>query len=169
MTLSLPRNLSIAVATVGMAALAAGCGSSSSGGNSGGQTVSPASGSSTASSGTSVLTVQSTGLGKVVADPNGRTVYELVGDPPSNSKCTGECESIWPPVMSGGKIVIVRGHPVFTYANDSQTGQTNGQAVNDTWGLWLALNPQGQPIPASTKASPASAPSSGGGGGGYGY
>jgi predicted lipoprotein with Yx(FWY)xxD motif len=167
MTLSLPRNLSIAVATVGLAALAAGCGSSSSGGNAGSQSVSPGSGSSTANSGTSALTIQSTGLGKVVADSNGRTVYELVGDPASNSKCTGTCESIWPPVMSGGKIVVVHGHPVFTYANDSQTGQTNGQGVNDTWGLWLALNPKGQPISASTKASPA--PSSGGGGGGYGY
>jgi predicted lipoprotein with Yx(FWY)xxD motif len=171
MTLSQPRNLSIAVAAVGLAALVAGCGSSSSGATTGGsQTVAPASGGS-ATNNAKGLTVQSTGLGKVVADSNGRTVYELVGDPASNSKCTGSCESIWPPVMSGGKLAIVHGHPVFTYSGDSATGQTKGQAVKDTFGLWLALDPKGQPIPASKKAAPASAPSSpaSGGGGGYGY
>jgi predicted lipoprotein with Yx(FWY)xxD motif len=165
MTLSLPRNLSIAVATVGLAALAAGCGSSSSGASTG-QTVAPGTGS-TANANTKGLTIHSTSLGSVVADSNGRTVYELVGNPPSNPNCTGECLSIWPPVMSGGKIAVVHGHPVFTYANDSAAGQTNGQKVNDTWGLWLALDPQGRPITGAS-ASPASAPSSGSGGG-YGY
>jgi predicted lipoprotein with Yx(FWY)xxD motif len=173
MTLSLrPRNVSIAVATVGLATLAAACGSSSSGGTTGSQTVAPAAGSSTTSAHTSGLTVQSTSLGKVVADSNGRTVYELVGDPASNTKCTGACLSIWPAVMSGNKIAVVHGHPVFTFAGDSASGQTHGQGVKDSFGLWLALNPQGQPISAATKASPASAPSSSpssGGGGGYGY
>jgi predicted lipoprotein with Yx(FWY)xxD motif len=172
MTLSLPRTVSITIATVGLATLAAACGSSSSGGTSGSQTVAPGSGG-TANANTKGLTVQSTSLGKVVADSKGQTVYELVGDPASNTKCTGPCESIWPAVMSGGKIAVVHGHPVFTYSGDSAPGQTHGQAVKDSFGLWLALNPQGKPIPASTKAAPASAPStspsSGGSGGGYGY
>jgi predicted lipoprotein with Yx(FWY)xxD motif len=169
MKLSQPRNLSIAVAAVGLAAVVAGCGSSSSGGTSGSQTVAPGSGS-TANANTKGLTVQSTSLGQVVADSNGRTVYELVGDPPSNPNCTGECMSIWPAVQSGGKIAVVHGHPVFTFSGDSSSGQTNGQGVKDTFGLWLALDPKGNPIPASATASPASssAPSTGGGGG-YGY
>jgi predicted lipoprotein with Yx(FWY)xxD motif len=171
MTLSLPRNASIAVAAIGLAALAAGCGSSSSGGTGGSQTVAPGSGS-TANANTKGLTVQSTSLGSVVADSNGRTVYELVGDPASNPNCTGECLSIWPAVMSGGKIAVVHGHPVFTYSGDSSSGQTHGQGVKDSFGLWLALDSKGTPIPAGSKAAPASAPSSSpstGGGGGYGY
>jgi predicted lipoprotein with Yx(FWY)xxD motif len=114
----------------------------------------------------------------VLADAKGRTIYELVGDPASNSACSSSCESIWPPVMSGGKVLVVHGHPVFTFTGDSKPGQANGQGSKDTWGLWLALKPNGTAVaaksavptkaPASTPASQSSA-SSGGGGGGYGY
>jgi predicted lipoprotein with Yx(FWY)xxD motif len=168
MTISKTKGMTYAVAVAAVATLAAACGSSSSGGS---QTVSSASGSgSTASSHTSGLTTQSTSLGTVVADAKGRTVYELVGDPVSNTKCTGACQSIWPPVMSGGKIAVVHGHPVFTFAGDSAKGQTKGQGVKDTWGLWLALNSKGQPISASAASAPAPSQSAAsGGGGGYGY
>jgi predicted lipoprotein with Yx(FWY)xxD motif len=174
MTISRTKGTTYAVALAAVATLAAACGSSSSGGGGGSQSVSSGSGGgSTASSNASALTTQSTSIGSVVADAKGRTVYELVGDPVSNTKCTGACLSIWPPVMSGGKIAVVHGHPVFTFAGDSAKGQTKGQGVKDTWGLWLALNPKGQPISASSGAtapSPSqSAASSGGGGGGYGY
>jgi predicted lipoprotein with Yx(FWY)xxD motif len=165
------RSVLYAVTAAGLATVAAGCGSSSSGGTQGSQTVAPAAGS-TASAHTAGLTVHSTSLGSVVADAQGRTVYELVGDPASNTMCTGSCESIWPPVTSGGKLAVVHGHPVFTYSGDSATGQTHGQGVKDTWGLWLALDQKGKPIPAGASASPAAAPSaspSSGSGGGYGY
>ena len=169
MTISRTKGMTYAVAVAAVATLAAACGSSSSGG---GQTVSPGSGgSNTSSSNTSALTTQSTSIGSVVADAKGRTVYELVGDPVSNTKCTGACQSIWPPVMSGGKIAVVHGHPVFTFAGDSAKGQTKGQGVKDTWGLWLALTPKGQPISTSSTASAPSpsASASSGGSGGYGY
>jgi predicted lipoprotein with Yx(FWY)xxD motif len=169
MTISRTKGMTYAVATAALATLAAACGSSSSGGT---QSVSQGSGgSSSASQNASGLTTQSTSIGTVVADAKGRTVYELVGDPVSNTKCTGACQSIWPPVMSGGKIAVVHGHPVFTYARDTATGQTTGQGVKDTWGLWLALDSKGQPISASTKSapSPSQSSASSGGGGGYGY
>jgi predicted lipoprotein with Yx(FWY)xxD motif len=168
MTISRTKGMTYAVAAAALATFAAGCGSSSSSGT---QTVSPGSGGgSTASANANGLTTQSTSLGTVVADAKGRTVYELVGDPVSNTKCTGPCESVWPPVMSGGKIAVVHGHPVFTFAGDSATGQTNGQGKKDTWGLWLALNAKGQAISASTASAPSpSASASSGGGGGYGY
>jgi predicted lipoprotein with Yx(FWY)xxD motif len=168
MTISRTKGTTYAVALAAVATLAAACGSSSSGGT---QSVSSGSGGgSTASQNASGLTTQSTSIGTVVADAKGRTVYELVGDPASNTKCTGPCESIWPPVMSGGKIAIVHGHPVFTFAKDTAKGQTTGQGVKDTWGLWLALNAKGQPISASTKSAPLPSQSaSSGGSGGYGY
>ena len=77
--------------------------------------------------------------------------------------------------MSGGAIKALHGHPLFTFTEDSGAGQTHGQGVTDTWGLWLALDADGQPIPASGHATAAPSPSSAssssstGGGGGYGY
>jgi hypothetical protein len=79
--------------------------------------------------------------------------------------------------MSGGTIAVVHGHPVFTFSGDTAAGQTHGQNVKDTWGLWLALDPKGKPIsgsggsaPAPSQSSaPASSSSSSSGGGGYGY
>jgi predicted lipoprotein with Yx(FWY)xxD motif len=172
MTLTRTRTLTYAVAAVGVAAIVAGCGGSSSGG--GTQSVAPGSGA-----GSKTLSTHSTSIGTVLADSNGRTVYELVGDPASNSMCTGGCLSIWPAVKtSSGSVAVVHGHPAFTFSGDTQPGQTHGQKVKDTWGLWLALAPNGQPIGASSGGAPApstsSAPassssSSSGGGGGYGY
>jgi predicted lipoprotein with Yx(FWY)xxD motif len=159
MTSTRTKTATFAIGVAALATLAA-CGSSSSAGT-GSQTVSASSG------GSNGLTTHSTSIGTVVADANGRTVYEIVGNPASNPKCTGDCESIWPPVKSGGKLVVVHGHPVFTFGGDSSAGQTKGQGVKDTWGLWLALDSKGQPIPANGSA-PTQSPSSGGGGG-YGY
>jgi predicted lipoprotein with Yx(FWY)xxD motif len=172
MTVSRTRSVSWAVATATLAVLAAGCGSSSSG--NGGQAVTPAGGGSPKAS--AALTTQMTSLGTVVADSKGNTVYELVGDTASNSKCNTSCQAIWPPVMSGGSIKLLHGHPLFTFSGDSAAGQTHGQGVKDTWGLWLALNSQGKTIPAaaskpsgSTSSAPTSTSSSSSGGGGYGY
>lgn len=175
MTRSKSRSVTLAVAAAALATVAVGCGSSSSGGN-GGQAVQPAAGGAggTASAHPAGLTTRSTSLGTVVADPSGRTVYELVGNPASNPACTSACMGIWPPVMSGGKIAVVHGHPVFTYTGDSAPGQTHGQDVTDAWGQWLALDSKGQPVAASGGSpAPSSAPSSAssgtGGSGGYDY
>jgi predicted lipoprotein with Yx(FWY)xxD motif len=171
MTVSRTRSVSWAVATATLAVLAAACGSSSSG--NGGQAVTPGGGGAAK---TAALTTQMTSLGTVVADSTGKTVYELVGDNASNSKCNSSCQAIWPPVMSGGSIKTLHGHPLFTFTGDSAVGQTHGQGVKDTWGLWLALNSQGKTIPAgasqpsgTTSSAPTSTSSSSSGGGGYGY
>lgn len=170
MTISPTKGMTYAVAAAALATALAACGGS---GGGTANTLSGGSGTtSTASAHTGGLTVKSTGIGSVVADPQGRTVYELVGDPPSNPKCTGECQTIWPPVMAAGHLVVVHGHPVFTYSGDSAPGQTKGQGLKDSWGTWLALNPQGAAIPAGGSSAPQSGSSGSSGstgGGGYGY
>jgi predicted lipoprotein with Yx(FWY)xxD motif len=173
MTTTKTRSAAYGVAVVTVGLLAAACGSSSSGGAPSSAAVSPASGGG----GTSVLRTESTSLGMVTADPQDRTIYELVGNPASNSKCPASCEAIWPPVMSNGKILMLHGHPLFTFTGDSAPGQTNGQGLRDTWGLWLALSSDGSPIaaaattPTTTPAAPpttaATTPASSGGGYGY--
>ena len=143
------------------AALAAACGSGSSGGS---QAVAAGSGGAS-----SVLGTQSTSIGSVTtAASNGHTVYVLQGDTASNPMCTGACEKIWPPVTSGGKIMVLHGRPLFTYTGDSAPGQTNGQNAKDMWGTWIAVSSVGQPITATAPA-PSSNSSSSGGSGGYGY
>jgi predicted lipoprotein with Yx(FWY)xxD motif len=153
------------VAAAALSTALAACGGGSSGGTSG-QTVSPASGGSSAA-----LSSHSTSIGMVLADSNGRTIYELVGNSASNPKCDSSCQAIWTPVMSGGSVKVFHGHPLFTYTGDAAAGDVNGENATDTWGTWLALNPSGAAIPAtSSGSSPAATPSSpSSGGGGYGY
>jgi predicted lipoprotein with Yx(FWY)xxD motif len=159
------RVAAYSVAAAALATVLAACGSSS--GSSGGtQAVSPAAGG-----GNAPVTSKSTSIGTVATDANGHTVYELNGNPASDSKCSGSCQSIWPPVMSGGSVKVVNGHPLHTFSGDSAAGQTHGQGVSDTWGTWNAVSPNGTPIAVSGSGSAPSSPpaSSGGSGGGYGY
>jgi predicted lipoprotein with Yx(FWY)xxD motif len=178
MTVFGTRSTTYAVAAASLAVLAAACGSSSSG--TGTQAVEPAAGGGSSSAATSsATTTHSTSVGTVLADSRGRTIYELVGDTAANPKCASSCQAIWPPVMSGGKLLVVHGHPAFTFVGDSASGTAKGEGSKDSWGVWLALKPNGTPIAAAQAAPPAapvsSAPAassssaSSGGSGGYGY
>lgn len=156
------RLATVASATAAAALLAAACSSSSSSGTpAGGGAPSSAQNSPAAHLSASHLKTRSTSIGTVLVDKSGRTVYELVGDSPSKSTCTGGCLTIWPAVKVNGHQVIVNGHPAYTYVRDTAPGQTNGQNVKDQWGLWLALDAHGNPIKASAgHGSPAPASSS---------
>jgi hypothetical protein len=79
----------------------------------------------------------------------------------AHSTCTGACLSIWPPVKTNGTQVVVNGHPVYTFVQDTAAGQTKGQNFKDQWGLWLALDASGNPIKtaaAPTSSAPSKAP-----------
>jgi predicted lipoprotein with Yx(FWY)xxD motif len=128
----------------------AACASSSSPGTPAGGASSPVKGPRAMSGSAGGLKTASTSIGTVLVDGSGRTVYELVGDSPAKQTCTGGCLAIWPAVMVNGHQVVVNGHPAFTYVRDTSAGQTNGQNVTDHWGRWLALDPKGNPIGAST-------------------
>jgi predicted lipoprotein with Yx(FWY)xxD motif len=56
------------------------------------------------------------------------------------------------------------GHPLYLYRGDTAAGQTGGNGLNISGGLWWAMTPSGAK-PASSP-SPSSSSSSGGG---YGY
>ena len=146
------RTASIAAA-FGLALLLVACGSK-------------AHNSPAASTGTGLMH-ESTSIGTVLAAPSGLTVYELVGATSANSSCTGGCQTVWPPVESGGHQVVVNGHPAYTFSGDSASGQVHGQGVSDTWGKWYALDSSGNPITAAmpTSTSTTSGGSSYGGGG----
>lgn len=96
------------------------------------------------------------GIGPILTDQNGRTLYLFQKDTkkPSKSNCEGACATTWPPVLLKGDIqlegvdknivgsvkradgsdqVTVGGWPVYTYSKDTAPGQANGQGVGGTW------------------------------------
>jgi predicted lipoprotein with Yx(FWY)xxD motif len=158
----------------------AACGSSGGGGNASAGSVPSGNG----------IKVVSTSSGKVLTNSAGRTLYWYAIDTSSQSKCTGQCASFWPPVpastkvasgqhltgnfgsitgTNGQKQLTYDGHPLYTFKLDTKAGQINGNGVTTTGGnskdLWWAMTPGGTKL-AGSKPAPAS---TGGGGGGYGY
>jgi predicted lipoprotein with Yx(FWY)xxD motif len=139
------------------------------------------------------------GLGPVVVDGRGRTVYILTAPGKKNVSCTdgNGCTAIWPDLSlpdgvtsatagSGLKASLMssmkesdgetyptyNGYLMYEYASDSAPGQARGQGIKSFGGTWWVLSPSGKPITSSTSGAstpPSSSSSSSGGSGGYGY
>jgi predicted lipoprotein with Yx(FWY)xxD motif len=135
----------------------------------------------TASGKPATLGVESTSLGKILDDGQGRTLYVFQGDTGTKSNCSGACATNWPPLTSanptvgkgasasmigttkrsdGKTQVTYNGHPLYTFTGDSGPGDTSGQGVSAFGGLWYALSPTGRQVTAS-------APNNSGGGNPY--
>jgi len=105
-----------------------------------------------------------TPAGDVLVASTGRTIYLFTNDSVGHTTCTGGCAQNWPPVAAGAALAVghgvtatlgsitrpdgshqltVNGHPVYTFAGDSATGQSNGQRVG---GRWFVLGPAGQRV-----------------------
>ena len=82
------------LAAIPLAALAlAACGGSNS----------SASPPTTANGGAATLGVANTGLGDVLVNSQGRTLYLFQKDSGTQSTCSGACASNWPPLRANGK------------------------------------------------------------------
>ena len=114
------------------------------------------------------------GLGKVLVDSRGRTVYLFRKDSRGKSSCAAE----WPPVRAQGRPlpgpglsaakltttarsdgapqVLYNGHPLYRYAGDAKPGDTNGQRVTAFGAAWFAVSGAGQVV-----SRPASRPGGG--------
>ncbi len=116
------------------------------------------------SAGAPAVKLASTGLGPVLVDGKGMTLYLFTPDTAMTSACTGGCATNWPPLTGGAPTVgagleafdfgmlaradgasqvTFHGHPLYTFGGDSGVGQTNGQGVG---GKWYALGADGNPI-----------------------
>jgi predicted lipoprotein with Yx(FWY)xxD motif len=153
------------LAVVG-AVVIAGCGggsSSTSAESTGSSSESTTASTSTSSGGSGTIAgAEVAGLGTVLVDSSGMTVYMFTPDEGTTSVCYGGCEAAWPPVVASGKPtagegamssalgttkrkdgtlqVTYEGHPLYTYADDKAPGEANG---NEVEGTWFALNETG--------------------------
>ena len=109
-----------------------------------------------------------TGLGKIIVNGSGRTLYLFEKDKRGKSACSGACASYWPPLITHGKPmaaggakrallgtikrsngsrqVTYAGHPVYTYLLDTRRGQTKGEGSTLFGAGWDALSPGGKKI-----------------------
>ena len=165
----------------------AGCGGSNNN-TSSSETSSSETGSSSSSSGSTALTGTSIqGLGTVLVDSEGMTVYTFGKDKGNTSSCYGACAENWPPVITEGAPtagegamssqlgtakrkdgtlqVTYAGHPLYTYVGDQSPGEANGNELNFFGGEWLALDESGAMVEGQATGE-AEAES---GGGGYSY
>ncbi|MDA2809244.1 hypothetical protein O4J56_01220 [Nocardiopsis sp. RSe5-2] len=106
---------------------------------------------------------EGTGVGEVVTDADGYTLYMYTpdGTEPAASSCTGDCAKQWPPALDEGggepegidadlvgsldreegeSQVTLGGRPLYRYAGDVEPGDVNGEGVG---GLWYAVAPDG--------------------------
>jgi predicted lipoprotein with Yx(FWY)xxD motif len=121
-------------------------------------------------------------LGPILIDSQGRTLYLWQADTGAKSTCIGACAAAWPPLVTTGKPtagsgvtssllgttkrangteqVTYNGHPLYLFAGDTASRQTNGQGSNGVGAPWYVLSPQGNPLTGAT-ASTASSPPTG--------
>ena len=167
MTRSKPLGLLTAAVLVPLVALvAAGCGNSSSTS----ATTAKAAGGSSAT-----VSVANSGLGNILVDSQGRTLYLFAKDSGTKSTCFGGCATAWPPLRASGKPtagggakasllgttprsdgkpqVTYDGHPLYGYQSDGKPGDTNGQGVNGFGAPWYVVSPTGNAITTASSSS----------------
>jgi predicted lipoprotein with Yx(FWY)xxD motif len=108
------------------------------------------------------------GVGKVLARPDGHTLYTLTDASGAAVECSGACASAWPPyTVSTAKVKSPKGvkslgttsdtHqvtwkdlPLYAYAGDSKPKTANGNGLQSFGGTWKVV---GVAKPASKAAS----------------
>ena len=167
------RHLTFIAVTLGVAFLAAACGttsygssaSSSSGGYPGAATT--PSGPS-APSASSTVGTRTTRLGQILVDGSGRTLYLFEADRGAASSCYNACAGVWPPLTATGAAVagpgvnqsllatttrkdgsvevVYNGHPLYYFISDKNAGDTTGQALSSFGADWYVLSAAGTKI-----------------------
>jgi predicted lipoprotein with Yx(FWY)xxD motif len=116
----------------------------------------------TASPASMQVQVERSGLGPILTDQNGRTLYAFTHDKDGSSSCTGQCIATWPalagrvPATAGTDIdssllsqttqaegtvqATYNNWPLYYYVGDSAPGDVDGQQVD---GVWFVLRPDG--------------------------
>jgi predicted lipoprotein with Yx(FWY)xxD motif len=156
------RVIALLLPAAAVTALVAGCG----GGDSHGTGAVNGARASAASAVT--VRTEHTGLGTILADGRGRTLYLFEKDKGPMSTCDGACASIWPPLTTSGpahagagvaaaklgssaradgsRNVTYAGHPLYTYAGDGRPGATDGEGLDQFGAEWYVVGPNGRRV-----------------------
>jgi predicted lipoprotein with Yx(FWY)xxD motif len=120
-----------------------------------------------------VVTVEETsGGGSVLANLKGRTLYSLSVEKHGKFICTGGCTSVWHPLLvpkgvkptgpvalgtvqrpEGKTQVTYKGRPLYSFSEDKNKGETNGEGIKDV-GTWHAAEAAASSAPQSTEPQP---------------
>jgi predicted lipoprotein with Yx(FWY)xxD motif len=132
---------------------------------------------STTASSSSAMTI-ATKHGKLgtilAAGPKHLTVYLFEADKGTSSSCSGACAKEWPPVTTEGKPtasgsavsgdlgtamrsdgseqVTYKGHPLYFYDDDKDSGDAYGQGSKQFGAGWYVLKPSGEKIDSDSSA-----------------
>ena len=114
-----------------------------------------------------VKTAKVKGLGVILVNAKGRTLYTFAKDQRRHVTCTGKCATYWPPLKAksagkptgagavkskllgadmspaGGEVVTYNKWPLYTYLGDGGAGQANGQDISQEGGKWYVITPSG--------------------------
>ena len=118
--------------------------------------------------GQGTVDVATSGLGQILVDSQGRTLYLFAKDTGTQSECTGACASAWPPLQGtgtptvgggadaslvgttmrsdGSPQVTYAGHPLYLFSGDQNPGDTNGEGLVAYGASWYAVSPAGDQI-----------------------
>ncbi|WP_199431716.1 SCO0930 family lipoprotein [Qaidamihabitans albus] len=122
-----------------------------------------------------VNTTEIAGLGEVLVDQDGMTLYLFKEDStePPEATCEGDCAQTWPPLLAEGDVqidgvdpalvstveradgtrqVTVGNWPVYRYAKDTAPGDATGHGVK---GTWYAMEPAGCAVSPEKKPAEA--------------
>jgi predicted lipoprotein with Yx(FWY)xxD motif len=103
-----------------------------------------------------VMIAKDATLGDILVNDQGFTLYYFKDDQPDTSNCTGACAQLWPPLTvaqgtqpvagpgvpdklgviqrADGTYQVTYDHmPLYTFAQDTQPGQTSGQGRANLW------------------------------------
>ncbi len=132
----------------------------------------PAATTPASGTGVAVTVKHASKLGTILAAGSKKlTVYLFEGDKGAASSCSGACASVWPPVTSTGAAtaagaahsadlgtitradgatqVTYKGHPLYFFAKDKDSGDAYGQGVKGFGSDWYAIAPSGSKVDKS--------------------
>ena len=140
----------------------------------------------TSKRGAAKVSVASTGLGRVLVDGRGHTLYLFAKDMRGKSTCAGACAGFWPPLIAAGKTFAGSGvkstllgttrradgrlqvtynhHPLYAIAKDARKGDTKGEELDTFGGEWYAVSAAGAKVENAASSTP---PGDYGSGSGY--
>lgn len=107
--------------------------------------------------------------GPYLTNSAGSALYMLEGNENGTRCSTEECLAAWPPMLASAAVpsadaglqpalvgqlgrvdgsvqMTYNGHPLHRYAADTGVGSTAGHGVEDKWGEWYLLTPQGNAV-----------------------